>query len=361
MIIEQLNLKDFRNFGEASLDFDSASVIFEGANGQGKTSLLESIFYLANLRSFRTSRIQEMKRIGAVSFRLSLMFSRPAGWKSLLEIETGNVRSLQLDHTPVSKASDFTGKIKTVAFLPDDPLIINGPSQLRRRFFDMFISMLDREYFTALQNYSSVLRSRNFLLKSKKNDRDILFSYSSVLADSGSLIVRKRKAYCSMLSDLMHEMIGEISPPLADFSLRMRCIKETENQEFYLKKTEAELQRDMLRGFTSFGPHLDDFEFMHSAKNLRFFGSRGQCRMASLVLKLAELEAVRRTQGALKDTVVLVDDATGDLDARTKEAFLTKIASAGQTFFALTEVSEDLNLKQARRFRIVNGSVRNEE
>ena len=358
MIIEQLSLKDFRNFGEASLDFDSASVIFEGSNGQGKTSLLESIFYLANLRSFRTSRIQEMKRIGTMSFRLSLEFTRPAGWKSVLEVEAGNVRSLQLDHTPISKASDFTGKIKTVAFLPDDPLIINGPSLLRRRFFDMFISMLDREYFTALQNYSSVLRSRNFLLKSKKNDRDILYSYSSVLADSGSLIVRKRRTYCSMLSDLMHEMITEICPPLVEFGIRMRCLKETEDRESYLKKAESELQRDMVRGFTSFGPHLDDFEFIHSTKNLRFFGSRGQCRMASLVLKLAELEAVRRTQGALKDTVVLVDDATGDLDARTKESFLTKIASAGQTFFALTEVSEDLNLKKARRFRIVNGSVR---
>ncbi|OQA84056.1 MAG: DNA replication and repair protein RecF [Lentisphaerae bacterium ADurb.Bin242] len=360
MIIEQLNLKDFRNFKEVSLDFDSAAVIFEGANGQGKTSLLESIFYLANLRSFRTSRIQELKRIGAMSFQLSLIFTRPPGWKSFLEVEAGNVRSLQLDHTPVSKASDFTGKIKTVAFLPDDPLIINGPSILRRRFFDMFISMLDREYFTALQNYSSVLRSRNFLLKNKNRDRDILYSYSSVLADSGSLIVRKRKAYCSMLSDLMHEMIGEICPSLAEFGIRMRYLKDTEEKESYLKKTDAEQSKDIFRGFTSFGPHLDDFEFTHATKNLRSFGSRGQCRMASLVLKLAELEAVRRTQGALKDTVVLVDDATGDLDTRTKEAFLAKIASAGQTFFALTEVSEDLNLKKARRFRIVSGSVRND-
>ena len=140
----------------------------------------------------------------------------------------------------------------------------------------------------------------------------------------------------------------------------MRYAKETEDRESFMKKLEADFSRDVQKGFTTFGPHLDDFEFMHSAKNLRFFGSRGQCRMASLVLKLAELEAVRRTQGALKDTVVLVDDATGDLDARTKEAFLTKIASAGQTFFALTEVSEDLNLKKARRFRIVSGSVRND-
>ena len=319
MIVEALNLENFRNFSRAGLNFSCSSVFFEGANGQGKTSLLEAVFYAANLRSFRTSKLNEIKKIGTPSFHVSLKFRRPQGWSSLLEVDAGQVRTLRVDRVPVSRASDFTGKIKTVAFLPDDPLIVSGPSALRRRFFDMFISMLDRNYFSALQNYSQALRSRNFLLKNRNRDMDILNSY---------------------------------------FQIWMRYVRETEEKETYLKKITADIPRDCLRGQTSFGPHLDDFEFISDDKPLRSFGSRGQCRMTSLILKLAELETVRQMQGALKDTVVLVDDATADLDIHAREAFLSKIRDAGQTFFAFTEIPPEFKSAQNDVFRVEAGTVK---
>ena len=176
MIIESLKLENFRNFSRSELNFNSDAVFFEGGNGQGKTSLLEAIFFLANLRSFRTSKLSDLKKIGTASFHLALSFCRLQGWKSVLEVDAGPVRTLSVDRVQISKASDFTGKIKTIAFLPDDPLIVSGPSLLRRRFFDMFISMLDRGYFTQLQNYGQALRSRNFILKSSNCNRDILHS-----------------------------------------------------------------------------------------------------------------------------------------------------------------------------------------
>ena len=176
MIIERLELENFRNFSRSELHFSSDTVFFEGTNGQGKTSLLEAVFYLANLRSFRTLKINELKKIGSPDFNLAAEIRRPQGWKSVLTVKAGQVRSLWIDRVPVGKASDFTGKIKTIPFLPDDPLIVSGPSILRRRFFDMFISMLDRGYFIGLQNYGQALRSRNFLLKSSNCNRDILHS-----------------------------------------------------------------------------------------------------------------------------------------------------------------------------------------
>ena len=357
MIIEDLKLENFRNFSRADLHFSSDAVFFEGSNGQGKTSLLEAIFFLANLRSFRTLKLDELKKIGTPGFDLSLVFLHPKGWKSILSVGTGAVRTLTVDRVPVTKASDFTGKIKTVAFLPDDPLIVSGPSAARRRFFDMFISMLDRSYFQAMQNYSHALRSRNFLLKSRSRDLDILRSYSSVLADAGSVMVQKRQKYVSLLSGLMCGLFAELYPSLADFQVRMRFTRETEDKTAYLEKMERDLERDFQRGFTAFGPHLDDFEFISGEKLLRSFGSRGQCRMTSLILKLAELEAVRQVSGALHDTVVLVDDATADLDVRARESFLRKIRTAGQTFFAFTEIPPEFQLEKSDRFTIRDGTV----
>ena len=125
----------------------------------------------------------------------------------------------------------------------------------------------------------------------------------------------------------------------------------------YLEKAEHDLQRDLQRGFTTFGPHLDDFDFMFDGKPMRSFGSRGQCRMTSLILKLAELDAVRQVNGALHDTVVLVDDAAADLDLRARRAFLEKIRTAGQIFFAFTEIPPEFKLEKSDLFRVRSGEV----
>ena len=357
MIVEFLKLENFRNFNSAELCFNSDSVFFEGGNGQGKTSLLEAVFFMANLRSFRTLKLNDLKKIGSPSFHVSLILRRPQGWKSSLEADVGSVRTLMIDRVPVAKASDFTGKIKTVAFLPDDPLIVSGPSNLRRRFFDMFISMLDRGYFTALQNYGQALRSRNFLLKNRKKDLDILSSYSAVLAGAGSEIIQKRRKYAVLMEDLMKKLFAELCPALANFQIRMHYTRETEDKESYFQKLERDVNKDLLRGAVSCGPHLDDFDFVFDEKPMRSFGSRGQCRMTSLILKLAELEAVRQLNGALQNTVVLVDDATADLDIRAREAFLEKIRTAGQTFFAFTEIPPEFQLEKCDKFKIKAGTV----
>ena len=357
MIIERLELENFRNFSRSELVFSSDAVFFEGANGQGKTSLLEAVFYLANLRSFRTLKINELKKIGSPAFHLTADIRRPQGWKSTLSAEAGQVRSLWIDRVPVAKASDFTGKIKTVPFLPDDPLIISGPSLLRRRFFDMFISMLERGYFNELQNYGQALRSRNFLLKSSSCNRDILHSYSAVMAASGAEIVMKRQKYVKLISGLMQNLFVELYPALSEFQIRMNFTRETESSDAYLEKMERDVNRDLQRGFTGFGPHLDDFEFICDEKSLRIFGSRGQCRMTSLILKLAELEAVRQQGGALQDTVVLVDDAAADLDINARKSFLEKIRTAGQIFFAFTEIPPEFQLDNSNHFKVRSGQI----
>ena len=357
MILEELTLENWRNFDSAKLHFSSDRVFFEGGNGQGKSSLLEAIYYLANLRSFRTLKMGELKKIGKSFFRAQTVLLRRNNWKSILEVSSGEQRSLKVDHVPVSRASDFTNKIRTVTFLPDDPLIINGPSPLRRRFFDMFISMMDRHYFLLLQEYLLALRNRNFLLKNHQKEEELLYSYSQVLARSGSSIVKKRQEYVSCLTGHMEKLFNELHRDLDSFSIRMRCTRESTGEDSYLERLCRETEHDLKRGFTSFGPHLDDSDFVWDHKVLRSFGSRGQCRMTSLILKLAQLEVIRETPEALKETVILLDDATNDLDTKSRQAFEEKIACGGQTFFAFTKVPEEYCVGKVDRFTVENGSV----
>ncbi len=334
-MITKLSLENFRLFEKLDLSFDAESVIISGANGQGKTSVLEAVFYLANLRSFRTVKNAEIRKIGADSFRLSATLN-DGRWNTNLELENGLNKRLKADGVPITKASDFTGKIQTIAFLPDDNAIIGGTSLLRRRFFDMFISMLDPQYFSALQQYSAAVKIRNFLLRSEKFDPDVMRSYHPVIAENGTVIVQKRKTYTKILTDSMRQIFERIRPEFHSFSIRMRSGKDTDTEEMFLKRLNQKTEYDRVRGFTAIGPHLDDFDFIANEKNLRIYGSNGQRRITSFALKMAQfdLAAAKDT----KNTVVIVDDATGDLDYRTKNAFFEKIQTAGQLFFAFTDI-----------------------
>lgn len=337
-MVDSLQLARFRVFSSVSLRFESRSVVFCGSNGQGKTTLLEALFYLANLRSFRTSRASEMIRIGAPSATLSASVSF-AGWDRTLEIELGETRRLKTDGKPVSRASAFAGSFNTVTFLPDDPEIVTGRSQVRRKFLDMFVSMLDRGYFLALQRYCAALKNRNCLLRGKPFDPELVKAYHPVMASCGAEIVRKRALHLRVLSDYMRELLLRLRPELSDFQIRNRSMRETENEEAFRTRLDQSVAKDAMKGFTSFGPHLDDFDFVADDKNLRLYGSRGQCRTVSFALKMSEFDIVRNHSMSKDNTVVLVDDATGDLDSVAREAFFEKIAEARQVFSTCTDLA----------------------
>lgn len=356
-MINSLSLENFRNFEALQLSFDAPSVIISGANGQGKTSVLEAVFYLANLRSFRTAKLREMRKLGTEYFRLKCSLSTTK-WHTKLEVENTIARKLKIDDVPVSKASDFTGKIQTVAFLPDDPEIIGGTSLLRRRFFDMFISMMDQNYFTALQLYSGALKERNFLLRSERQfDPQIIRSYHPILAENGALIVQKRYDYAHILMDSMRSIFEVIRPEFSHFSVKMRAQKETFSAEEFQKKLDERIEQDKERGFTALGPHLDDFDFIANGKNLRIYGSNGQKRIISFALKMAEFDIVSAKEEARKNTIVIVDDATGDLDYKTKTAFFDKIRNAGQLFFAFTDIDNDPLFNRSQIITLANGAA----
>lgn len=344
-MLEALELKNFRNFVSAEFDLRGSSVVFRGPNGKGKTSVLEAIHFASTLRSFRTSRSRELKKIGTGGFEIRLTLERFSGLKTKLRIEDDHGRRLFLSDNPVYRASEFADQFKCVAFLPDDPVIVTGSPVGRRRFLDMFLCLLDREYFLALQKYTSALKNRNYLLKTACGDRKLLGAYAAILAENGSLIVNRRIGILAELEKRIIRILTKLRPELSEMKLLSRHSPETLERDSFLRKLDETLEKDMERFATMTGPHVDDFDLICARKPLRQYGSRGQCRLVSLALKLAELEMASESGSGI---VVLADDATGDLDRRARDAFLTALQSAEQVFYAFTELPDDELFKSAR-------------
>lgn len=369
-MLTELEIDSFRLFDHCHFHFRPGKIIFQGENGVGKTSILESIFFLANLRSFRTLKINEICSINSSSFRIRGCHEYKNHWKSELEVQySENGRGFYIDHIPVGKASDFTGRMRCITFLPEDPLVISGTSVLRRRFFDMFIALFDKEYFLSLQNYSTALRSRNFLLKNNKecskNTVSIIDSYNSILSSHGSILVKKREDYMNILAEETRKVLTLIRPELADFQIRMRCSESTKEKSSFQKKLEMDLKRDLLKGYTNIGPHQDEFDFTVDERSLRSYGSRGQLRTVSFALKLAQYNILNKTgevpQSVAAENIVLVDDVLGDLDRKAKEAFFTQVGGNGQIYYTFTQFPEELDKNEVQIWKITDGKAVEEE
>ena len=339
-MVNSLVLQNFRLFESVSLRFGAPVVFLCGSNGQGKTSLLEALFYLANLRSFRTSRTSEMIRLHASSAVIGASVSF-RDWSRQLAVELGETRKLVVDGQHVARASEFASSFNTVTILPDDPEIITGRSQFRRKFLDMFISMLDHGYFTALQAYYNGIKNRNCLLRMREANNDVIRSYHPALAKYGAEIIQAREIHLRVLSDFMRNIMADLKPELADLQLKLKTIHELSDPKIFEEKLERNLEKDRLNGYTTTGPHLDDFDFVADGKSLKLYGSRGQCRATSFALKEAEFDIVKNHSLSKDNTVVIVDDATGDLDKKTQEAFYHKISEAKQVFCSFTEIPDN--------------------
>lgn len=354
-MIKKLLLRNFRNYKELNLPFESSRILFYGSNGQGKTSILEAVFFLSNLRSFRTSQIREIKRIGSDGFYIGMETVNKLGWDTFLEVDYGQTRKLRINENNIYKASEFIRKLKTVIFSPDDIEIVKGNSGERRKFYDMLISMSEASFLSDLHKYTCALKSRNALIKSQNPDRSLIGVYSRIMAEYGSKIVQMRKKYNSIVSDETERVIKDFINRDYSFSIRYRYSKETEDENSFLLRMDQELEKDLIKGFSSTGPQNDEFDMILDAKLLRSFGSTGQCRLVSLCLKMAEVN-ILSSSGISSDSelVSLVDDVTGELDAKSKESFFNIIDKSSQIFYTFASKPEKERFRNTEFYEINN-------
>ena len=359
MIIEELKLHDFRNYGDLTLHPHPGVNLLFGQNGSGKTNLLEAVHYCALGRSHRTSQDKEVVRKGAAMSAVGVLVRKQSGRCDVaVKLTPGENRKKQvfLDRKRAPRLSDMMGRLQCVIFSPEDLMLVKEGPAIRRRYLDMLLSQLSTGYFVALQQYSKALEQRNALLREAKKGRHIepvmLDAFEDAMAAPCQTIIPMRRKVLQQVAAIAEEKYASISGrPGEKFNMTYECCMKDEGDiAAAMKQTWQQSRRDdMFRGSTSFGVHREDIALTLSGREMKLFASQGQIRTAALSMKLAQLEVYRQMTG--ETPVLLLDDVMSELDMTRRTRLLQEISGV-QTFVTCTDESDLDGCHDRRSYRV---------
>lgn len=377
MYLKHLSLTNFRNFARLDMDLPGGSLLLVGANGQGKTSLLEAIYYLATFTSFHASHDRQLVNFVAAREPLAVgrivaQFERD---KSRVQMEiriiketngingSSRVRKEVLVDGLKMKMGEAVGQFMAVLFLPQMVTVIEGAPEERRRFLNLAMSQVIPAFGRTLSDYRQTLSQRNALLKQLLEfggDPDQLNYWDDLLVSKGSALIYHRIQAVQQLEkiasrnhreltrgnavlrlsyqpayDPLPETPGQFSMPLED-PVDRGVLSLDEIQAGYARRLVSQRSTDVARGVTTLGPHRDELRFLENGIDLGIYGSRGQVRTAMLSLKLAEMLWMEGKTGHAP--VLLLDEALAELDPTRRDDLLSRITSSGQTLFTTTDL-----------------------
>lgn len=367
MRIEKLTLENFRNYKSASVTFNEGQNLIFGENAQGKTNLLEAIFYLSCLKNFHSSRDFDAVLLGEREARIrGEFFAYGREFEIDLRLRNGS-RRLLVNEIEEKRPSNHIGLIKTVVFSPDDLKIIKEGPALRRRFLNIAISQMRPSYIKALAEHNKIIENKKQILKmedGREKYMDFLDVLDEKLSEVYAYIVKERGAFLGKSAEIIARVGRDISGGREEFSLEYShasSIEETDcadNRkrlfEHLKKRREAELSsRSCL-----IGAHRDDFSVFINGRNARDFASQGQVRSVVLALKVAEHEILEADSG--EKPILLLDDVLSELDAH-RRAFLINDANRGQTVITGCDASMFKELLHGKIFTVAKGEIIAEE
>ena len=355
MHLAHLRLRDFRNYQRLDADFSPGFHLLLGDNAQGKTNILEAIYLMATLRSFRGIGSAQMIRHGQKGYFVGGSVIGQAQ-REIKMFWSARERNLTLDNRPVKKLGDFLGTLRTVVFCTEDLQLVKGTGRTRRRFLDLLLSQTQSGYLAVLQRYMQVVRSRNALLKQPAPDVLLLDSYSEQLAKLGGEIIRHRRELIPKLSPLARLAYRRISNDAEELRI---AYEPSVKSDFTVELAQV---RDRERRFraTLLGPHRDDLQLLLNEKSAAQFGSEGQKRTLAIALKMAQAEYLTGIHGSAP--VLLIDDVMGELDVKRRSGLLPLLERAretsGQVFMTCTEENWPRELgRELQRWEVKAGTL----
>ena len=353
--LAQLRLRDFRNYRRADVALVPGFHVLLGSNAQGKTNLLEAIYLLATLRSFRGVGGTQMIRHEAKGYFVGATIIGPAAHE-IKAYWSPRERKLTLDGRPVRRLADYFGVLRAVVFCTEDLLLIKGAASGRRRFLDLLLAQTQPGYLTELLRYTQALKSRNALLKQPRLDEAQLEGFTRELVGVGNQLVAARRALVPRLSLLARLTFRRIAHDQDELKLEyVPSVKA----DFSVDLANARNRERTMRT-TLVGPHRDDLSLLVNDQSAAHFASEGQKRTLALALKMAQVEFLAAIHGT--PPVVLIDDVMGELDAGRRAGFLPLLhqarRSGGQVFMTCTEENWPQELgEELHRWRVENGTV----
>ncbi len=339
MYIKKLHLINYRNYEELKLELNRNVNIFIGDNAQGKTNILESIYFCSLGKSHRTNRDKELINWNKDRTFVSLHISKiPLDKKIDISLLKDGKKGIVINNIKINKLSELLGVFNVVMFSPEDLKIVKDSPSFRRRFLDIELCKLSQKYFYSLVQYNKVLEERNTLLKNQnKGFLNMLDIYDNQLADFGEYIVKKRMHYIAKMNDFGMKIHQEITDGKEEVSfLYESCAVNSKDIKAALREELSKnRKKDIERRITSSGPHRDDFAIKINNIDTRNYGSQGQQRTVVLTIKFASLYIVKEEKGEFP--VLLLDDVLSELDINRQRYILNSIVDV-QTFITCTGI-----------------------
>lgn len=356
MRLLKLNLENFRNITFAALDFGEMSHFFLGANGQGKTNLLEAIGLVSALRSFRTQDTQHLIRNDAPQARLLFEFEHELEGKAQIELTLDPFsKTCMLHGEKVRNMADFIGLFPTVVLSSEDIQLLRGAPQLRRRWIDMTLSAMDQAYFTTLRRYHRVLKERNSLLRRGTLDTALIASFDKTMAPDAYALVAQRSIGLSKLNEYLQRAYQNICPIDEQPELEYKPNAEFESMEDVVALMHSQRPRDQIMKSTQRGPHRDDLQFRLKGKQAREFASEGQQRGLVLALRLAQVAALQANKTI--QPIVLADDVLGELDPMRRAGFWSALGHDRQIVATGTTMPPIIESRAWKVFNVEQGAI----
>ena len=366
MLLLDVSTRAFRNLVDARVELGRHTTVLFGSNGQGKTNFLEACHLLCTLRPLRAQKLAELMRIGSdLPALVRGRFELPGGVREV-DVEVGSEgRSARVDGKAVRDPDELFGGLATVAFTPDDLVVMKAGPEGRRKLLDRAAQNRHPAHLADARAYLRALRSRNELLR-RQAAPELIASFDEPVARLGAAVRRRRESVLAELRPHAQQAFAEVARGEAPLEIAyLAAGRESDGlgeggaslEARLLEALRRRLPRDRERGYTSVGPHADDLGLLLAGRPARTYASQGQARAIVLAFKIGEIENLRSTQG--RAPLLLLDDVSSELDP-SRNAFLMRYLGALDGQVVLTTTDPNLVAKSARReavFQRVEGGL----
>jgi len=350
LIIRKLQVQNFRNLAAISLEPHPRLNYFEGANGAGKTSILEALVVLSRGRSFRTTQAAELVGDASDTFRVFAVTEQEGGQQHRLGLERSGKRWRgRKDGADLSQLSQLTRSLPVILMDPDSHLLVNGAPEVRRRFVDWGMFHVEPGFLDSWRRFSKALKQRNAALRGSR--RGVLDSLDEVLAVHGEDLAAYRRAHCTAITDGLQRMLLELNSGLSGISVEY---SDGWTHGTYLEQLRSGRARDLERGITMRGPHRADLQLSvegHPAKSIL---SRGEQKVLAAGLLLTQAELLH---GSGERPLLLLDDLASEFDRTHFESVLRRALATGDQVWVTGTRKEALE-NPFSLFHVKQGQVR---
>ena len=339
MFIKKIKIQQFRVFLEYEVAFSPNVTVIYGDNAVGKTSIIEAVNCISSIKSFRTNDYLELINDSSEYFYLEATLKSENLENKVTYYCDKQVKKIKINNCLYSKLSEFVGFFNVVCFSALDFLILKGSGNERRKMFDLVFCQISKDYMFVSNYYKKLLKDRNALLKrlileNRSDLQKLIEVVTKQLVEYGNKIIEFREKTIHEISNFAKLHHSKISEQLENFVLTYVPSVERLKMEDY----NHSLNEDLKRGYTTIGPHRDDYIFIVNNKNVTIYGSQGQQRNAVLSVKLAMADLIYEIKK--EAPTLLLDDVFSELDSKRQNALISSLNPNYQTIITTASISD---------------------